>query len=233
MALNYISLPPSLTHSLNICPDALQSLSLYRRTYILNQHYFFLCFSVAVVVGFFICWAPFHVERLLTSNIEEYTPFLWRVYRKVFYFSGVCYFCSCTINPILYSIMSLKFRQALKQTFAKSCCRKIPRQRQRARFSYKFVHKNGQTETSYTTVGPLGLIGSSKRKSIQKLEKSKSTEEQKCQHAKKVSPSPSISGSSLKSTDEMCQEEEIEKVLFQIKCYDSNRNTSQLVVGVC
>jgi hypothetical protein len=71
------------------------------------------------------------------------------------------------------------------------------------------------------------------RKSIQKLAKGKSTEEQKCQHAKKVSPSPSISGSSLKSTDEMCQEEEIEKVLFQIKCYDSNRNTSQLVVGVC
>lgn len=93
--------------------------------------------------------------------------------------------------------------------------------------------KNGQTETSYTSEGPVGLIGSSKRKSMQKLVKGKSTEEQKCQHAKKVSPSPSISGSSLKSTDEMCQEEEIEKVLFQIKCYDSNRNTSQLVVGVC
>ncbi|VDI42447.1 pyrokinin-1 receptor-like [Mytilus galloprovincialis] len=189
---------------------------------------------VAVVVGFFVCWAPFHVERLVTSNIESWSPFLLRVYRILFYSSGVCYFCSCTINPILYSIMSLKFRQALKQTFAKSCCQKIPRQnRKTRRFSYKFVHKNGQTETSYTTVGPLGIIGSCKKKSMQKIVKDKVVEERKLQRTKKASPSPSISGSSLKSTDEMCQEEEIDKVLFQIKCYDSNRNTSQLVVGVC
>lgn len=131
--------------------------------------------------------------------------------------------------------MSLKFRQALKQTFAKSCCRKTPKRRQKTRFSYKFVHKNGQTETSYTTVGPLGLIGNSKRKSLNKIAKSRivEVEEKKVPVTKKPSPSPSISGSSLKSTDEMCHEEDMENVLFQIKCYDSNRNTSQLVVGVC
>lgn len=131
--------------------------------------------------------------------------------------------------------MSLKFRQALKQTFAKSCCSKTPTRRQKTRFSYKFVHKNGQTETSYTTVGPLGLIGSSKRKSMNKITKGRvvEVEEQKVQVSKKPSPSPSISGSSLKSTDEMCHEGDMENVLFQIKCYDSNRNTSKLVVGVC
>ncbi|CAG2120430.1 unnamed protein product, partial [Medioppia subpectinata] len=37
------------------------------------------------------------------------------------YISGVTYYLSATINPILYSIMSLKFRQAFKDTFMRCC----------------------------------------------------------------------------------------------------------------
>lgn len=76
--------------------------------------------SVAVVVAFFICWAPFHVQRLYTiyatfPKPDEKTHSLYlRIYELVTYISGVLYYVSATTNPILYSIMSVKFREAFK-----------------------------------------------------------------------------------------------------------------------
>ncbi|WAR23370.1 PK1R-like protein, partial [Mya arenaria] len=80
----------------------------------------------AVVVACFVCWAPFHEQRLMTLYIpaSKWTDSLLDLHKFIYYTSGVCYFVSCTINPILYSIMSLKFRQAFKQTVIKpNCCR--------------------------------------------------------------------------------------------------------------
>lgn len=72
---------------------------------------------VAVVVAFFICWAPFQVQRLYAiygfSTVET-TPNEILVYKVMTYASGLLYYLSTTINPILYNIMSLKFRQAFK-----------------------------------------------------------------------------------------------------------------------
>ncbi|KAG8289558.1 neuromedin U receptor activity protein [Homalodisca vitripennis] len=74
--------------------------------------------SVAVVVAFFVCWAPFQVQRLYSvfgfaGDDTTHTAFL--VHKVMTYESGIFYYLSTTINPILYNIMSLKFRQAFKR----------------------------------------------------------------------------------------------------------------------
>jgi hypothetical protein len=73
--------------------------------------------AVAVVVAFFICWAPFHAQRLLAvyarSNNSD-SPLLLTVYKTLTYTSGVLYYMSTTVNPVLYHIMSHKFREAFK-----------------------------------------------------------------------------------------------------------------------
>lgn len=80
-----------------------------------------LFFTVAVVVAFFICWAPFHAQRLVaiygtTENHLARSPILLSVYSYVTYISGVFYYMSTCINPIFYHIMSNKFRDAFKVT---------------------------------------------------------------------------------------------------------------------
>lgn len=82
---------------------------------------------VAVVVAFFICWAPFHIQRLVaiystSSNADDHT-----VYAVVTYISGILYYLSTTVNPILYHIMSFKFREAFKETLSRCCCEVEPR----------------------------------------------------------------------------------------------------------
>jgi len=72
---------------------------------------------VAVAVAFFICWAPFHAQRLMavygsTSGIES--QWFNDVFSILDYTSGVLYFLSTCINPLLYNIMSHKFREAFK-----------------------------------------------------------------------------------------------------------------------
>ncbi|XP_075210432.1 pyrokinin-1 receptor-like [Lycorma delicatula] len=85
---------------------------------------------VAVVVAFFICWAPFHAQRLVaiySSNGGSEDAFAVKLYTVVTYISGILYYVSTTVNPILYHIMSLKFREAFKDTLASCCCIKSRR----------------------------------------------------------------------------------------------------------
>ncbi|CAL1281423.1 unnamed protein product [Larinioides sclopetarius] len=75
--------------------------------------------SVAVVIAFFICWAPFHAQRLMAVYITEPTEADYEIYSYLTNVSGVCYYVSATINPILYSILSLKFRHAFRDTLGR------------------------------------------------------------------------------------------------------------------
>ncbi|OWR43607.1 diapause hormone receptor [Danaus plexippus plexippus] len=82
---------------------------------------------VAVVVAFFVCWAPFHAQRLVaiygtSENHLAKSPVLLKVYYFMTYFSGVFYYMSTCINPIFYNIMSNKFREAFKNTNLQWCC---------------------------------------------------------------------------------------------------------------
>ncbi|CAK1601119.1 unnamed protein product [Parnassius mnemosyne] len=83
---------------------------------------------VAVVVAFFICWAPFHAQRLVAiyGTREDHlarSPTLLCVYSTLTYISGVFYYMSTCINPFFYHIMSNKFRDAFKNSVTKWCCR--------------------------------------------------------------------------------------------------------------
>ncbi|XP_072939067.1 pyrokinin-1 receptor-like [Epargyreus clarus] len=89
---------------------------------------------VAVVIAFFICWAPFHAQRLVAiygtrENHHAKSPVLLSVYYFMTYISGVFYYVSTCINPIFYHIMSNKFRDAFKNTMMQCCCQKANAQR--------------------------------------------------------------------------------------------------------
>ncbi|CAK9830060.1 Pyrokinin-1 receptor [Anthophora retusa] len=83
---------------------------------------------VAVVVAFFICWAPFHAQRLLAVYARSRKAIpenaLVVVYTTLTYVSGVFYYLSTTVNPLLYNIMSNKFREAFKSMLSNQCRRK-------------------------------------------------------------------------------------------------------------
>nr|AFW03969.1 putative periviscerokinin/Cap2b receptor [Ixodes scapularis] len=71
---------------------------------------------VAVVIAFFVCWAPFHTQRLLVVyvNPSQWTRGLRTLNEVLYYTAGCLYYFSATINPILYSLMSVKYREAFR-----------------------------------------------------------------------------------------------------------------------
>ncbi|KAI5749822.1 hypothetical protein M8J76_010460 [Diaphorina citri] len=84
---------------------------------------------IAVVVAFFICWAPFHAQRifafkmnLLYANAHEAPQHLVELYDILSTISGILYYLSPAVNPFLYNIMSNKFREAFKCTFSCVVC---------------------------------------------------------------------------------------------------------------
>ena len=74
-----------------------------------------LPFAAAVVVAFFLCWTPFHAQRLGYVYFKE-SPTFRTINEYLMYVSGVCYYLSSTINPILYNVMSARYRQAFRRT---------------------------------------------------------------------------------------------------------------------
>ncbi|XP_041804873.1 neuromedin-U receptor 1-like [Chelmon rostratus] len=64
-----------------------------------------------LVVVFGLCWAPFHVDRLMWSYIDASSEQHQQVFEHVHIVSGVCFYLSSAINPILYNLMSTRFRE--------------------------------------------------------------------------------------------------------------------------
>nr|CAD2166077.1 unnamed protein product [Meloidogyne enterolobii] len=83
---------------------------------------------VSVVVMFFLCWLPFHIQRLLSiylneaGNVnneeisQEPSSAVFSLFSVVFYISGYCYYSNSACNPILYNILSAKYRRAFCRT---------------------------------------------------------------------------------------------------------------------
>ncbi|XP_058062899.1 neuropeptides capa receptor [Anopheles bellator] len=69
----------------------------------------------AVVITFFVCWAPFHAQRLLYLYARDWQHFNM-VNTWLFSVAGCLYYVSCTINPILYNVMSHRYRVAFRET---------------------------------------------------------------------------------------------------------------------
>lgn len=64
--------------------------------------FFPILYIVAVVVAFFVCWMPFHTQRLLAVYVNSWSSVSIAVHNILFYISGVTYYLSAIINPVLY-----------------------------------------------------------------------------------------------------------------------------------
>ncbi|XP_036377845.1 growth hormone secretagogue receptor type 1-like [Megalops cyprinoides] len=71
-----------------------------------------------VVFAFVLCWLPFHVGRYLFSKSSEASsPLMSQISEYCNLVSFVLFYLSAAINPILYNIMSKKYRVAACKLF--------------------------------------------------------------------------------------------------------------------
>lgn len=78
---------------------------------------------VILVVVFAICWAPFHTQRLMWSFISDWSDGHHQIFEYVHVVSGVLFYISSAVNPILYNLMSTRFREMFKEVM----CHRVPR----------------------------------------------------------------------------------------------------------
>ncbi|XP_030370373.1 neuropeptides capa receptor [Scaptodrosophila lebanonensis] len=100
---------------------------------------------VAVAVAFFICWAPFHAQRLMAvygSSSGIKSELFTDIFNILNYTSGVLYFLSTCINPLLYNIMSHKFREAFKVTLSRHFRLSSKYQSQSQPHNYSVLRRN-------------------------------------------------------------------------------------------
>ncbi|XP_051009616.1 neuromedin-U receptor 1 [Acomys russatus] len=78
----------------------------------------------ALVVVFGICWAPFHADRLMWSLVSNWTDGLHLAFQFVHVISGVFFYLGSAANPVLYSLMSSRFRETFWQALGLGppCC---------------------------------------------------------------------------------------------------------------
>ncbi|XP_065158994.1 neuropeptides capa receptor [Atheta coriaria] len=67
-----------------------------------------------VVVAFFICWAPFHAQRL-NYKYGMGSPYFSIINEWMYFITGLLYYFSSTLNPILYNVMSNRYRCAFRE----------------------------------------------------------------------------------------------------------------------
>ncbi|XP_005376636.2 PREDICTED: neuromedin-U receptor 2 [Chinchilla lanigera] len=76
-----------------------------------------------LVLVFGICWTPFHVDRLFFSFVEEWTEPLAAVFNLFHVVSGVFFYLSSAVNPIIYNLLSRRFQAAFRNLFSSACRR--------------------------------------------------------------------------------------------------------------
>ncbi|NXA14767.1 NMUR2 protein, partial [Sapayoa aenigma] len=76
--------------------------------------------SVLVIV-FAICWAPFHIDRLFFSFVVEWTEPLANTFNLIHVVSGVFFYLSSAMNPIIYNLLSQRFRMAFLSVISPCC----------------------------------------------------------------------------------------------------------------
>ncbi|XP_007234063.2 neuromedin-U receptor 1 [Astyanax mexicanus] len=83
-----------------------------------------------LVVMFGICWAPFHTDRLMWSFMDQWASGqveIFQAYEYVHVISGVFFYLSSAVNPILYNLMSTRFREMFKEVMCRHPRRPVPR----------------------------------------------------------------------------------------------------------
>uniref|UniRef100_A0A8C6WFS9 Neuromedin U receptor 1 n=1 Tax=Neogobius melanostomus TaxID=47308 RepID=A0A8C6WFS9_9GOBI len=64
-----------------------------------------------LVVVFSLCWAPFHVDRLMWSFLDTSSKLHLMIFEPMHIVSRVFFYLSSVVNPILYSLRSTRFRE--------------------------------------------------------------------------------------------------------------------------
>ncbi|XP_032888133.1 neuromedin-U receptor 1 [Amblyraja radiata] len=77
-----------------------------------------------LVIVFGVCWAPFHTDRLLWVQIAYWNGQMLTLYQCVHVVSGVFFYLSSAVNPVLYNLLSTRFREMFKEVM---CGRQSPR----------------------------------------------------------------------------------------------------------
>jgi hypothetical protein len=85
---------------------------------------------VAVVSAFFVCYAPLYLQRLLSAimglnssfNSESYL--FGNIMAYLYVISGMTFYFGSVINPILYNVVSNKYRRAFQDlVFCRLTCK--------------------------------------------------------------------------------------------------------------
>ncbi|XP_030072555.1 growth hormone secretagogue receptor type 1 [Microcaecilia unicolor] len=99
-----------------------------------------------VVFAFILCWLPFHVGRyLFTKSFEAGSLEITLMSQYCNFVSFVLFYLSAAINPILYNIMSKKYRVAACRLF------KLRHITRKTAYHTKDESSPGWTETSVST----------------------------------------------------------------------------------
>ncbi|KAF6209917.1 hypothetical protein GE061_015671 [Apolygus lucorum] len=99
---------------------------------------------VTVVVSFFACLLPFRIFTLWIILSDPHTVFNLGVvaYYNILYFCRIMHYVNSAINPILYNLMSSKFRHGFSRMVLYRRKRNILLLRNRATFSSSFNHSS-------------------------------------------------------------------------------------------
>ncbi|NXC18337.1 MTLR protein, partial [Corythaeola cristata] len=73
-------------------------------------HHQTLKILAVVVLAFVICWLPFHIGRIIFINTQDTRMMLFSQYFNIFALQ--LFYLSASINPILYNLISKKYRAA-------------------------------------------------------------------------------------------------------------------------
>lgn len=99
------------------------------------------CLIAVVVLAFVICWLPFHIGRIIFINTRDMRTMLFSQYFNVFALQ--LFYLSASINPVLYNLVSKKYRAA-------ACKLLLPRRAAERAFTIT-KDAGGYTETSAST----------------------------------------------------------------------------------
>ncbi|XP_034084689.1 growth hormone secretagogue receptor type 1-like [Gymnodraco acuticeps] len=67
-----------------------------------------------IVLAFVLCWLPFHVGRTMFSLALGNSYFLYHLSQYFNLVSSVLFYLSAAINPLLYNLMSARYRHAVQ-----------------------------------------------------------------------------------------------------------------------
>lgn len=69
--------------------------------------------QVALIISFFICWLPYHSQKLffvINNSRDIWTENMLTYYEYAHRIAGLFYYLHSMLNPFLYSLCSQKFR---------------------------------------------------------------------------------------------------------------------------